>query len=330
MISFIEALPKTETHLHIEGAIPWEIFQHRFPKEFQEVPEFRHPEFRYDNFSHFENILIDHALKIIKEAADYAQIAQKVFDQHLRQNVRYVELSFHAGIMEFLKIPGEEIISAIRSVVPKELEVRIFLGMSRDSYTDYLGPILEDAVERWDGLHGIDLHGPEDLTNLDWIPRLWNIGKVNGRLLKAHAGEFGPASNVSWAVNELGVKRIQHGINAIKDEEVMKLLADQGVVLDICPISNYKLRVINCWGDYPIRNFIEMGIPCTISTDDPLSFGNCLLDEYKALYQKLGFNAGELAQFAKNGFAAADFSDDQRVKAIKEIDQLLKIEESKS
>ena len=232
--------------------------------------------------------------------------------------------------MEFLKIPGEEIISAIRSVVPKELEVRIFLGMSRDSYTDYLGPILEDAIERWDGLHGIDLHGPEDLTNLDWIPRLWNIGKVNGRLLKAHAGEFGPASNVSWAVNELGVKRIQHGINAFKDEEVMKLLADQGVVLDICPISNYKLRVINCWGDYPIRNFIEMGIPCTISTDDPLSFGNCLLDEYKALYQKLGFNAGELAQFAKNGFAAADFSDDQRVKAIKEIDQLLKIEESKS
>ena len=31
------------------------------------------------------------------------------------------------------------------------------MGMSRDSYSDYLGIILEDAVENWDGLHGIDL-----------------------------------------------------------------------------------------------------------------------------------------------------------------------------
>ena len=69
-----------------------------------------------------------------------------------------------------------------------------------------------------------------------------------------------------------------------------------------------------------------MGIPCTIKQMIHLS--EMFIDEYKALYQKLGFNAGELAQFAKNGLPAADFSDDQRVKAIKEIDQLLKIEKA--
>ena len=163
MDSFIESLPKTETHLHIEGAIPWEMFEARFPDEFSSVPDFRQPEFRYDNFSQFESILIHHALRIIKEPADYAEIAQRVFAEHLKQNVRYVELSFHAGIIEFLNIPGPEIISAIRSAVPRGLEVRIFMGMSRDSYSDYLGILLEDAVENWDGLHGIDLHGPENL-----------------------------------------------------------------------------------------------------------------------------------------------------------------------
>ncbi|MDA0344192.1 MAG: adenosine deaminase, partial [Verrucomicrobia bacterium] len=245
MEKFIESLPKTETHLHIEGAIPWELFVERFPGEFPEVPEFRQPGYRYDSFAHFESILIDHALRIIKEPSDYTEIARRIFQKHLDQNVRYVELSFHAGMIEFLQMPGKEIIEAIRSAVPPGLEVRIFMGMSRNSYSEYLGATLEDAVANWDGLHGIDLHGPEDLPILDWVPRLWQVARANGRTLKAHAGEFGPAKNVASAVSKLGVKRIQHGIHASKDKEVMELLAGEGVTLDICPISNYKLRVFD-------------------------------------------------------------------------------------
>ena len=323
MDSFIESLPKTETHLHIEGAIPWEIFETRFPDEFQRVPDFRHAEFRYDNFAQFESTLIDHALRIIKEPADYTEIAQRVFAEHLKQNVRYVELSFHAGIIEFLNISGQEIISAIRSAVPRGLEVRIFMGMSRDSYSDYLGVILEDAVENWDGLHGIDLHGPENLSAPAWIPKLWENARANGRAVKAHAGEFGPAENVRWAVEKLGVTRIQHGIHASTDDELLKMLADLGVVLDICPISNYKLRVFDRWEDYPLGKFINYGIPLTISTDDPMSFGNCLNDEYRVLQQKMGFSAPELAQFAKNGFEVADLSDSSRTESMQEVDQLL-------
>ena len=323
---FIESLPKTETHLHIEGAIPWEMFEARFTDEFRRTPDFRHPEFRYDNFAQFESILIDHALRIIKEPADYTEIAQRVFAEHLKQNVRYVELSFHAGIIEFLNMPGPEIISAIRSAVPCGLEVRIFMGMSRDSYSDYLGIILEDAVENWDDLHGIDLHGPENLPAQEWITKLWEKARVSGKVLKAHAGEFGPAENVRWAVEKLGVKRIQHGIHGSSDYELLKMLAHRGVVLDICPISNYKLRVFDKWKDYPLQKFIDHGIPLTISTDDPMSFGNSLNDEYRVLQHKMGFSAPELAQFAKNGFKVADLSDSSRRESIQEIDQLLVLE----
>ena len=329
MDSFIESLPKTETHLHIEGAIPWEMFEARFPDEFQTVPDFRYAGFRYENFAQFESILIDHALRIIKEPSDYAEISQGVFAEHLKQNVRYVELSFHAGIIEFLNMSGPEIISAIRSAVPHGLEVRIFLGMSRDSYSDYLGVILEDAVENWDGLHGIDLHGPENLVAQEWIPKLWEKARVNGRALKAHAGEFGPAENVRWAVEKLRVKRIQHGIHASTDNELLKMLSHQGVVLDICPISNYKLRVFDVWEDYPLHKFCDHGIPLTISTDDPMSFGNSLNDEYRVLQQKMGFSAPELSQFAKNGFEVADISDSSRRETIQEIDQLIGLWEGK-
>jgi adenosine deaminase len=327
MDRFIESLPKTETHLHIEGAIPWELFELRFPGEFPKVPKFRMPDFRYDDFQQFEKILISHALRVIKRPDDYAEVAKMLFAKQLSQNISYVELSFHAGMIEFLKIRGEDIIQAIRSVVPDGLEVRIFMGMSRDSYTSFLGPLLEEAVENWGGLYGIDLHGPEGLPTQDWMPRLWSVANANGRILKAHAGEFGSAQNVKWAVEKLGVKRIQHGINASSDETVMDLLAEKGVVLDLCPISNYKLRVFDNWNDYPIRKFLKKGIRCTISTDDPFSFGNCLNDEYKYLVRYMDFSASEIAGIAKAGFDTADLQDYQKKDSINQIDHLLTLEE---
>ena len=113
-------------------------------------------------------------------------------------------------MIEFLKLPGEEILNAIVSVIPEGLEVRVFLGMSRNAYTEFLGPRLEDAIESWDGLTGIDLHGPEDLPMENWVSPLWQVLLAAG-LLKAHAGEFGPASNIEHAISELDVNRIQHG-----------------------------------------------------------------------------------------------------------------------
>lgn len=327
MDRFIESLPKTETHLHIEGAIPWELFELRFPGEFPKVPKFRMPDFRYDDFQQFEKILISHALRVIKRPDDYAEVAKMLFAKQLSQNISYVELSFHAGMIEFLKIRGKDIIQAIRSVVPDGLEVRIFMGMSRDSYTSFLGPLLEEAVENWEGLYGIDLHGPEGLPTQDWMPRLWSVANANGRILKAHAGEFGSAQNVKWAVEKLGVKRIQHGINASSDETVLDLLAEKGVVLDLCPISNYKLRVFDNWNDYPIRKFLKKGIRCTISTDDPFSFGNCLNDEYKYLVRYMDFSASEIAGIAKAGFDTADLQDYQKKDSINQIDHLLNLEE---
>ena len=162
---------------------------------------------------------------------------------------------------------------------------------------------------------------------LDWVPRLWQSAQANGRTLKAHTGEFGPADNVRWVVQNLGVKRIQHGIHASKEEEVMNLLAEEKVTLDICPISNYKLRIFDSWGTYPIRQFLDRGIRCTISTDDPLSFGNRLFDEYFALHREMNFSASELAKLARAGFeVAVDLPENEKTAHLNEIDRLLTLE----
>ncbi|MBL62840.1 MAG: adenosine deaminase [Opitutae bacterium] len=321
--AFIQALPKTETHLHVEGCLPWELLHGLFPDEFAENPHFWAKDFRYQTFEEFERTLIEHAIRWFDSPERYHEGAKVIFEKHLEQNVRYVETSFHAGIMELLKIPGEEVLEAIRTAAPEGLDVHVFLGISRNAYTPFLGPVLEDALESWENLAGIDLHGLETLPMEDWTPDFWAKAKANGRKLKAHAGEFGPAENVREAIEKLNVRRIQHGVRAVEDPSVIELIKEVDATLDICPISNLKLKVVPSMAEHPVRRFFDEGIRCTLNTDDTFSFGNRLNDEYEALAEHLSFTRSELAQLARNGFELADVEPSVRQDANRVIDQLL-------
>ena len=319
---FIHRIPKTETHLHIEGALPWSFLEELNPVKYSDVPYFREAAFRYKDFAQFESILIEHALEVFKSADDYHRIALHIFKEAQLQNIRYLETSFHAGMIEFLKIPGTEILEAIKSAAPAGLEVRVFLGMSRNAYTSYLGPVIEQAVNQWDNLTGIDLHGPEDIPVEGWTLPIWARASAKGLVLKAHAGEFGPSSNIEHAISELGAKRIQHGVAARESESLLKQIVDEGVSLDMCPISNYKLQVVDAWKDHPLCSFLKKGIQCTISTDDPFSFNNTLEDEYHACVSKLGLPISDIVQIAKNGFIVSDLSNSEKNQFIDEIDRI--------
>jgi adenosine deaminase len=120
-----------------------------------------------------------------------------------------------------------------------------------------------------------------------------------------HAGEFDGAARVREAIEVLGSDRIQHGVRAIEDPAVVKLAAERRVTFDVCPISNVRLCVVPSMKAHPLRTLMQAGIRCTVSTDDPLVFGNKLTDEYLALAEELQFSRVELAELAKNGFEVA-------------------------
>ena len=321
--AFIHRLPKTETHLHIEGALPFPLLQKLDPEKFRDPPEAWALDFKWPSFEEFESHLIGHAVQWFTSPERYYEAAKVIFEGHLAQNVRYVETSFHAGIIEFLGIPGPEILAAIRAAVPEGLEVRVFMGMARNSWTETLAPVLETCVG-WEGLAGIDLHGVELLPLEDWTPGLWRAAREAGCLTKAHAGEFGPAANVLEAMELLGVRRIQHGVRAVEDEAVCRRAAELDATFEVCPISNVKLNVVGELGQHPIRRMMERGLRCTVSTDDPFSFGNSVEDEYRALSAGLGFSNAELAGLARNGFDVALVQPEQRSAWLSEIDACLK------
>ncbi len=320
---FIHRLPKTETHLHIEGALPWELLQKANPGKYLSPPTSWEPDFRFANFAHFESELLGYARDYFHSACRYHECAQSVFADRLARNVRYMEVSFASGCLDLLNLKGREVCDAIRDAVPQGLEVRIFLGIHHDGYTPKMKLILDEALT-WPNLDGLDLHGAEDVPLGEWAPRYWEKARDAGKFTKAHAGEFMGADFVRYVVEALGVRRIEHGVRSIEDPDVLDLLCERGVVLDLCPISNLKLRVVPNAADYPVRRLMDYGIPVTISTDDPISFGNDIEDEYLFLANELRFTASELVQIAINGFEVALIDEVRKSEILSEVASLKK------
>ncbi len=327
ILNFITDIPKTETHLHIEGALPYSLLQQIDPEAYSSDPESWAADFKWSSFETFEAHLLEHALKWYSSAENYHQAAKIIFGNLQEKNVQYIETSFHGAICEFCNIDGKELIAAILDAVPEGMEVKLFMGLLRNDYRESYAPIIHDSLS-WEQLTGIDMHGGEVLPIEDWAINHWEKAKNNGKFLKAHAGEFGGASNVAEAFHKLGTRRIQHGIRAVEDSEVVQLLLDENISLDICPISNVKLDVVPTMADHPIRELFDAGVRCTISTDDPFSFGNTIEEEYIALAEHLDFTITELGELAKNGFKNALIENDKKQSHIDKIDELVKIYES--
>lgn len=322
MRDFIQALPKTETHLHLEGALPYELLTGWDPEQWPPDPQFRTRSYRYSTFPDFEKILLDHALPWFTSAQRYHEAAKVIFTKHVAQNVRYVETSFHLPVTGFINVPGPEIVAAIRAAVPAGLEVRIFAGLLRSDIVGDLRPVI-DQLHTWDGLAGIDLHGHETMPTPPDTATIWARAQAAGKITKCHAGEFDGPRRVREAIEVLGVRRVQHGVRAIEDPDVVKLAADLGVTFDVCPISNVGLKVVPSIKEHPLRRLLLGGVRCTVSTDDPLCFANSITEEYETLAREMTFTHAELGQVARNGWEVADVSTDTRKAMLTTIEKIV-------
>ncbi len=319
----IRNLPKTETHLHIEGALPFELLHSVAPEEYPEPPAAWDQDFKFGSFVEFEKALLAAAGHWYISEERYHEAAAKVFDGLVyKQNVHYVETSFASGMMQYHGLDGRATAEAIKSAAPSGLDVRVFMGIHHDGYTAETSSWIEEALT-WPDLDGFDLHGTETEPMGPWAADLWKRARDAGKATKAHAGEFCGPDFVRRVVEELGVLRVEHGVRAIEDPDLLKLMADRGVSLDLCPISNVKLGVIDRYEDHPIGRLMEAGVRCTVSTDDPLSFGNQLFDEYALLSDRLGFDHAQLASIARAGFEIALVSEEDRARWLRDFDRIV-------
>lgn len=317
---FLRALPKTETHLHIEGGLPWELYQQVRPQAAE--PESWQNDFKYRDFAHFEDELLQMAFAWYVSPERYHESAKVQFARLREQNVRYVECSFASGMIEFMGLPGREIAQAIVEAAPADMEVRLFLGIHHNGCGAKMRPVIEEAIG-WAELAGVDLHGTEDLPLEPWTAEIWQAARDCGKFTKAHAGEFCGADFVERVLEEVQPQRIQHGTRAAESAATLQRLATAGIGLDMCPISNAKLMPGIELPTHPIRQILEAGVCVTVNTDDPLCFGNTLLEEYAVLHTHMGFDSEQLRTVARNGWKLALVEETLRQQMLEQLDAVV-------
>ena len=244
-------------------------------------------------------------------------LIEATFEQAKKDGVTVLEIGEDVwGLGEFFHNDVEELIAAFQEANEKiapEIELRLQIGLSRHCPIDYL---MDCLTHFWGHreFYSIDLYGDELAQPIENFIPIYEKAADNGLILKAHVGEWGTAGDIIAAVEKLHLNEVQHGIAAVRDEEVMDYLVENHIRLNITPSSNVLLGRVPDMAHHPIAQLYRRGVDVTINSDDVLIFDSDVSKEYLRLYQSGCLTPEELDDIRRNGLKAVSRSDGVTVK----------------
>lgn len=125
-----------------------------------------------------------------------------------------------------------------------------------------------------------------------------------------HAGESSGPEGVWDAVELLGADRIDHGVRAIEDASLVRMLVDRQIPLGICPTSNLVLGVYPSIQEHPLERLRAAGVRVSVNTDDPALLGASLVGEYALCRAAFGWSDQVIQAIAQTSIEASFASGD--------------------
>jgi adenine deaminase len=313
--AWIHALPKTEMHLHFEGAFRWSTIRelHPWGASLPSTPPWLVKSRPFPDFDDFRRVFRDYVWPVTGTEETLERHAFEIVEDLAWQNVRYAEIIVshdmhtrrglgHAGVWRAI-VAGRD-----RAAARYPVDVRLMLGLNRHHGATEASAVFDAVlagIGAHGGLDGIDLQGDERLGDVGAFADVFRRAADSGLKLRAHAGELAGAESVRATVFDHGVRQISHGVRAIEDAALVAKLARHGVFLHVCPTSNVLLECAASHREHPLRALHDAGVRCTLSSDDPLVFGSDVENEYRVLIREMGFSPRDAAELAKNGFRAS-------------------------
>jgi adenosine deaminase len=249
-------------------------------------------------------------MTVLLTPSDFETLTYTYLSKAHAQNVRHVEISFDPQAHTERGIPLESVITGLgraRSRAESEfgmsvLFIACFVRHLPVSSSTTMFETLSNAGLFSDGtLAGIGL----DSTEKGYPPGKWReLYRAAGELgvrRTAHAGEEGPVSYVTQALDELSVTRVDHGVRAVEDEAVLARLAREGVMLTVCPISNVRLKCVGGFADVPVRKMLDAGVRFSLNSDDPAYFGGYIQEVWCKVQETFGLCVEEWEYIVKTG-----------------------------
>ncbi len=96
-----------------------------------------------------------------------------------------------------------------------------------------------------------------------------------------HLGEFTTNDINFEIIRKIKPDRIAHGITLLDSPKLCEFIKHNNICLDMCPVSNKVLGVVDWEKHNPIKKATDLGISVTINTDDPIMFDTNINKEIK-------------------------------------------------
>jgi adenosine deaminase len=328
----IQKMPKAELHLHIEGTLEPELMfklaqRNQISLRFKSIDELK-AAYNFGNLQEFLNLYYEGA-KVLLHEQDFYDLAHAYLEHARQENITHVEAFFDPQTHTQRGVSIEAVIKGLhRAFEDAEqyngISYRLILCFLRDMSADDAMKTLEEALpyKQWISAVGLDSaevgHPPSKFRDV------FDRARQEGLLTVAHAGEEGPPSYIWEALDILKVRRIDHGVRALEDAELVERLKKEQMPLTVCPLSNIKLCVFPEIEAHNLKRLLDAGLCVTVNSDDPAYFGGYVTENYLAVQKALNLSAEQIKKLARNSFEASFLSDADKKAALNKIEDCFK------
>lgn len=316
-------VPKLELHLHLEGAAPPAFIRGLAKRKHIDLSRIFDAQgtYAYDGFVDFLRVY-EAACTVLTSPQDFHDLTLAVLEHSAEQGVIYTEAFLSPDFCGGGDVTAWRDYLAAIEAAAGQAEAQFGIVM-RGCVTciRHFGPdkardtarCAQETAGRF--ITGFGIAGDENKLHPRDFAYAFDAAREAGLGLTAHAGEWGGPESVRAALQELRVSRIGHGVRAIEDPALVDTLAEQNVVLEVCPGSNVALGVYPALGQHPVDRLRRAGVGVTVSTDDPPFFHTTMTSEYQGLADVFGWDAPEFDALAQTALQAA-FCDPETRSAI--------------
>jgi adenosine deaminase len=325
-----EELPKAELHLHIEGTLEPELAFALAARNGVDLPYAGTEELReaylFSDLQSFLDLYYG-LMAVLRTADDFTELADAYLARAARQGVRHAEIFFDPQAHTERGVPFGTVVEGLGRALDRSEErhgvsTQLIMCFLRDRSAESAMETLREAEPYLDRIVGVGLDSAEVDHPPSKFAEVYEAAGALGLRKVAHAGEEGPPAYVREALDVLGVERIDHGLRAMEDPELVERLVRERVPLTLCPLSNVRLRAVGVLEDHPLPSMMAAGLLVTVNSDDPAYFGGYVGDTFHAVHEALDIGQEQLRELARNSFLASflDHDEDRRARYLAEVD----------
>ncbi len=306
-------IPKTELHLHLEGAAPPEFIRTLAAEKGVDLSSIFMEDgaYKWTDFAEFLKTY-EAATSILKSPDDFKRLVRAVLAKSAADGVVYTEIFLAPDFCgdaslgawtEYLAAMSE---GAEIARAEDGIETRFIATCVRHFGPDQARNTARLSAETAGGLlTGFGMGGEErHLSAAEFAPA-FDMAREAGLGLTTHAGEICGPESVRDSIASLRPTRIGHGVRSIEDPALVEELAVRGIVLEVNPGSNVALDVYGDWAAHPIDILRKAGVPVTVSTDDPPYFRTDMAREYRKLSETFGWAEADFKAINRTAMQAA-------------------------